>query len=74
MGTATNWATVAAGNYHSVAVKADGTLWAWGRNFYGQVGDAGPRIDRFSPVQVGAGTDWDTVTASGDSTVALRGP
>jgi hypothetical protein len=39
IGTATNWKTVAANQYHTLAVKQDGTLWAWGRNNYGQLGD-----------------------------------
>ena len=30
---------VAAGHSHTVALKADGTLWAWGSNYYGQLGD-----------------------------------
>ena len=30
---------VAAGSFHSVALKADGTVWAWGWNGMGQVGD-----------------------------------
>ena len=30
---------VAAGIYHSLAVKSDGTVWAWGDNYYGQLGD-----------------------------------
>jgi alpha-tubulin suppressor-like RCC1 family protein len=31
--------TVAAGWEHSLALKTDGTVWAWGDNYYGQVGD-----------------------------------
>ncbi len=30
-------ASVAAGEYHTVAVKTDGTLWAWGLNNWGQL-------------------------------------
>ena len=30
---------VAAGQYHSLAVKSDGTVWAWGRNSAGQLGN-----------------------------------
>jgi len=30
---------VSAGSQHSMAVKSDGTLWAWGNNHYGKLGD-----------------------------------
>ena len=36
---------IAAGIDHNLAVKSDGTVWAWGRNSYGQLGD-GTTTDR----------------------------
>lgn len=42
---------VAAGGGHSLALKKDGTLWAWGWNEYGQLGD-GSTTNRNTPVQV----------------------
>jgi hypothetical protein len=42
---------IAAGNFHSLALKSDGTVWAWGNNFYGELGD-GTTTHRSSPVQV----------------------
>ncbi len=30
---------IAAGGWHSLAVKTDGTVWAWGNNEIGQLGD-----------------------------------
>ena len=42
---------VSAGQYHSIFAKTDGTLWAFGRNQYGQLGD-GTGIDRSVPTQV----------------------
>lgn len=42
---------VAAGTTHSVALKADGTVWSWGGNAFGQLGD-GTREARLTPVQV----------------------
>jgi len=38
----------------TVALKGDGTAWAWGWNFYGQLGD-GTNTDRWTPVQVMSG-------------------
>jgi len=31
---------IAAGNNHTLALKGDGTVWAWGENYYGQLGDS----------------------------------
>jgi alpha-tubulin suppressor-like RCC1 family protein len=45
------YAAVAAGGAHSLALKADGTLWAWGNNGNGQLGD-GTTVHRYSPVHV----------------------
>jgi hypothetical protein len=42
---------VSAGSGHSIALAADGTVWAWGRNTYGQLGD-GTKQDRSTPVRV----------------------
>lgn len=47
----TNVVAISAGFEHSLALKADGTAWAWGRNANGQVGD-GSTTDVYAPVQV----------------------
>jgi alpha-tubulin suppressor-like RCC1 family protein len=45
------------GNGNSLAVKTDGTLWAWGRATFGQLGD-NTSINKSSPIQIGALTVW----------------
>ena len=39
------------GYFHSVAVMEDDSLWAWGDNYYGQLGD-GTTEERLSPVKI----------------------
>jgi alpha-tubulin suppressor-like RCC1 family protein len=57
VGTDTNWASVSAGENHTMAIKTTGTLWAWGSNSSGQLG-LGNTTNRSSPVQVGTDTNW----------------
>ena len=57
--------------YHTLEIRADGSLWAWGSNSNGQLGD-GTTTLRSSPVQVGTDTKWVIVAAGGDHTVALK--
>jgi alpha-tubulin suppressor-like RCC1 family protein len=42
---------IASGYFHSLALKSAGTVWAWGYNYHGQVGD-GTTTNRTTPVQV----------------------
>jgi alpha-tubulin suppressor-like RCC1 family protein len=37
----TGFSSVATGGYHTMGVKTDGTLWAWGNDTYGELGDGG---------------------------------
>ena len=57
----TTWATIGGGKVFSSAVKTDGTLWTWGANNYGKLG-LGNTISKSSPNQVGALTNWVTVS------------
>jgi alpha-tubulin suppressor-like RCC1 family protein len=65
------WLTVDAGRDHTVGVRFDGTLWAWGRNDHGQLGD-GTTDDRRSPVQIGTDSNWRAVAAGGSHSLAIR--
>ena len=48
------------GNSHTLATKSDGTLWAWGSDAFGQLGDASSATS-LTPVQVGTSTAWVAV-------------
>lgn len=65
------WTQVAAGFYHTVAIKSDGTLWAWGLNDMGQLGD-GTTINRSVPTQIGSDTDWADVNAASNNSLAIK--
>jgi alpha-tubulin suppressor-like RCC1 family protein len=44
--------SIMGGETHNVALKSDGTLWAWGYNAFGQLGD-GTTNDSWIPIQTG---------------------
>jgi alpha-tubulin suppressor-like RCC1 family protein len=71
----TNWKQVACGNYDVAAIKTDGTLWCWGNNSEGGLGDNtnGYGSDKSSPVQtIAGGTNWKQVSCGGNHTAAIK--
>jgi len=70
VGSLTNWSNVSCGNQHTIALKTDGTMWAWGANNVGQLGQ-GNTTGRSSPVQIGALTTWHTPSAAFNASLAL---
>jgi alpha-tubulin suppressor-like RCC1 family protein len=72
-GTDTDWSSVAAGLYGGLAIKTDGTLWAWGYNGYGVGGNStSTAADIPTPVQVGALTTWSKVSYDSRTVYAIR--
>ena len=64
-GGGANWCSVSAGYRYAAGIKTDGTLWTWGLNSEGRLGD-GTTTQRTSPVTTaGGGTNWCAVSASG---------
>ena len=71
IGTANNWKSISGGREHSLAIKTDGTLWAWGLNDYGQLGD-GTTVNKSTPIQIGTANNWKLVTAGNWFSTALK--
>ncbi|MEI6727059.1 MAG: hypothetical protein WCN81_12655, partial [Actinomycetes bacterium] len=68
-----HWVSIAAGDAHTAAVRSDGTLWAWGSDQYGQLGNgAATTADQAAPGQIGADVNWATVAAGSLHTLALK--
>lgn len=70
-GYLTDVIAVDAGTGHSVALKSDGTVWSWGYNSNGQLGD-GTTTDSVYPVQVQDLTGIKQIAAGSFHTIALK--
>jgi alpha-tubulin suppressor-like RCC1 family protein len=64
-------ATVSGGEFHTVLVKPDGSVWAWGINSSGQLGD-GTTTQKTVPTLVSGISDVVAVAAGGTFTLALK--
>ena len=73
IGTATNWRSVYTDVDHpfTLAIRQDGSLWGWGKNFEGQLGD-GARTPRLAPTRVGTGTSWQIARPATYHSLALQ--
>ena len=77
VGTDTDWVSVTVGNDHTLAIKADGTLWGWGSNVFGEVGLYDYVAYVYSsnsniPIQIGSDSDWSSVTTGDSVTFAIK--
>ena len=73
VGAGTDWgdALQSMVNYNPYAIKTDGTLWSWGRNFRGQLGH-NDLVEKSSPTQI-PGTNWiDCYTSTQGGAAFLR--
>lgn len=67
-----NIMSIAAGDNHTLALAQDRTtVWAWGSNAYGQLGDGG-RQDQLYPTTVANFKDVKKIAAGNDHTIAIK--
>ena len=74
IGTDADWKLISAGNgprSFNLAIKTNGTLWAWGNNTNGQVGD-GTFVHKFAPVQVSTDTNWKEIATGYSHAMAIK--
>ena len=71
VGSDSDWEAVSGGDDYSLAMKSDGTLYAWGKNDRGQLG-IGSTDNETTPRQVGNAGDWKAIAAGGKHSLALR--
>jgi len=71
IGTSTGWLKSSTGPNFALAIKTNGTLWAWGDNGVGQLG-LGDTTDRLTPTQVGSATNWTEISCSTNLTMAIN--
>jgi alpha-tubulin suppressor-like RCC1 family protein len=82
VGSLSDWKQISAGSFHALAIKTDGTLWAWGEDTYTSPGFGSGRLglnypwfqySRYSsPVQVGSLNNWKQVAASSRASAAIK--
>ena len=71
-GGGTTWCRISSRYQHSAAIKTDGTLWTWGNNACGRLGDS-TVVNRSSPgTTVGGGTTWCAVNTGFYHTAAMK--
>jgi alpha-tubulin suppressor-like RCC1 family protein/subtilisin family serine protease len=63
---------VSAGGTHNLALKADGTVWAWGNNQYGQVGNGTYSQAVYNAVQVSGLSNVRSISAGRNYSLAVR--
>lgn len=71
IGTASDWKEISSGSYFNLATKTNGTLWSWGANEYGQIGN-GSFYDILTPIQQGTLTNWKNISAGGYFSLATN--
>jgi alpha-tubulin suppressor-like RCC1 family protein len=71
VGSDSDWSIISAGGGYSIALKTNLTLWAWGYNLYGQLGD-GTQTNRWTPLEIGADSDWASIAGSQSHAIARK--
>ena len=73
VGKASNWIKVAPSYLFTVALKSNGTIWAWGQNDSNQLGNKSKNTEELSPIQIGDASNWiDIATTTNKTAFAIK--
>lgn len=62
---------ISSGEQHTMAIAGNGTLWGWGSNGVGELGD-GSTTNRTVPTQIGTDTNWIKVDCGAYHSMGLK--
>ncbi|MFN8712835.1 MAG: hypothetical protein ACK5Z2_08270, partial [Bacteroidota bacterium] len=65
------WTSVAASEFHTTALGSNGTVWSWGGNNVGQLGN-GNNFPVYTPIQTGTDSDWREITCGRHHVLAIK--
>jgi alpha-tubulin suppressor-like RCC1 family protein len=73
VGESSNWIKVAPSYLFTVALKSNGTIWAWGQNDSNQLGNKSKNTKELSPIQIGDASNWiDIATTTNKTAFAIK--
>lgn len=65
------WTDIVSGDYHALALQEDGTLWSWGSNRNGQLGNSSI-LNENAPIKVNHDTDWAKIFVGNETSFAIK--
>lgn len=72
VGTDNDWKSIVAGSDHTIAIKNNNTLWGWGSNLKGEMGNGTFLGNVLTPTQIGTENNWKTASTGHENTISLK--
>lgn len=72
VGNENNWKSISSSASATLAIKSDGSLWGWGPNFNGVIGDGKVNFNHYEPVRIGTENDWKKVSVGFNVSLAIK--
>jgi alpha-tubulin suppressor-like RCC1 family protein len=73
VGKETDWTKISGGQGHMCGIRAPGSLWCWGRNSWGELGQGPGAGEQLRvPTRVGMANDWIAVDVGQDTSCGVR--